>query len=495
MSVAQQRIQAWRKSALLFVQDNFKPETIDEWQREALELASAGDPRLRVVLRACTGPGKTVVLSWLGWWRLSCFAERGEHPKGAALSVTFENLKANLWPELSKWQQRSAFLTAAFTWTKELIYANDHPSTWFLSARSFARDADAEAIGRALSGLHSLYPFVLLDETGDMPVAVVRAAEQIFTGAPRQAAIFAAGNPTSTDGLLYHLCTQVREQWKLITITADPDDPRRTPRVDIELAREQIRLYGRDNPWVMATILGKFPPGGFNALLTLDEVELSMSRVLRVEAYDWSQRRLGVDQARFGDDRTVIFPRQGLMALMPIEMRGANSLEVAARVVLAKSRWHSDMELFDGTGGWASGSVDSMRQAGHSPLEVNAAGQAQDAGYFNARSEMWFRMADWIKKGGCLPRVPGLARELTSPQYTFQDGKFRLEEKAQIKKRLGFSPDLADALAQTFYLPDMPRTVSVGPGIEITLGVDGYVGKKENADYDPLSAERMQQGQ
>src|SRR5690606_40327422 len=93
-----------------------------------------------------------------------------------------------------------------FTWTKERIYANDHPETWFLSARSFAKDADAEAIGRALSGLHSKYPFILLDETGEMPVAVGKAAQQIFTGSPVDALIAQAGNPTSPSGLLYESC-------------------------------------------------------------------------------------------------------------------------------------------------------------------------------------------------------------------------------------------------------------------------------------------------
>ena len=77
----------------------------------------------------------------------------------------------------------------AFAWTKERIYAKEHPETWFLSARSFAKDADSESIGRALSGLHSQFPFVLLDETGDMPTAVGRAAAQIFTGSPADAAI------------------------------------------------------------------------------------------------------------------------------------------------------------------------------------------------------------------------------------------------------------------------------------------------------------------
>jgi len=47
------------------------------------------------------------------------------------------------------------------------------------------------------------------------------------------------------------------------------------------------------------------------------------------------------------------------------------------------------------------------------------------------------------------PNVAGLVGELTSPTYSFNGSKFQIEAKDQIKKRLGKSPDLADALALT----------------------------------------------
>ena len=45
------------------------------------------------------------------------------------------------------------------------------------------------------------------------------------------------------------------------------------------------------------------------------------SQALCDTRYEWAQKRIGVDVARFGDDRTVIWPRQGLCAFQPIEMR------------------------------------------------------------------------------------------------------------------------------------------------------------------------------
>lgn len=454
---AQKRIKTWRENPAQFVNEVFQAE-LDIWQRDLLEkLGGSPNPSRRAAMKACTGPGKSAVLSWIGWHRLACFGEKGEHPKGAALSGEGkDNLSDNLWAELSKWQQRSEFLKSAFTWNKERIFAKDHPETWFCSARSYAKDADSEAIGRSLSGLHSKFPFLLLDETGDMPLTVGQKANQIFTGGVIDGLIAGAGNPTSTTGLLYHVCTIESELWIIVTVTADPDDPKRTPRVDIEHARQMIQLYGRDNPWVMATILGLFPPSSLNKLLGPDEVEASMKRHLREDEYEFSQKRLGVDVARFGDDRTVIFPRQGLASFRYVEMRGARTPDIAARVAQAKSKWGSEMEFVDGSGGWGAGVIDSLLQAGHTPLEVSFSGKAIDNRYLNKRAEMWFNMADWVKRGGVLPPMPELVKELTAPTYFFQNGKFQIEPKEQIKKRLGFSPDAADALALTFALPDMP---------------------------------------
>jgi len=172
ISLANLKIKSWRENPCQFVYDNFKVN-MDPWQEDVFKSLAENKTRNRLAMKACTGPGKSAVLSWIGWFRLSCFADRGEHPKGAALSGEGrDNLRDNLWSELSKWQKRSEFLTAAFSWSKEQIVSNDHKETWFLSARSYAKDADPEEIGRSLSGLHSKFPFVLLDETGGMPIAV-----------------------------------------------------------------------------------------------------------------------------------------------------------------------------------------------------------------------------------------------------------------------------------------------------------------------------------
>lgn len=421
----------------------------------------------------------STVLAWIGWHRLMCFAAKGEHPKGAAISGEGrDNLRDNLWAELAKWQGRSEFLKREFTHTQSQIYANSHQETWFLSARSYAMNADAEAVGRSLSGLHSRFPFVLLDECGAMPPTVGQKASQIFTGGPEDALIAAAGNPTSTTGLLYTIFTQERERWATITVTADPDDPKRTPRVDIEHAREEIAMWGRENAWVMATILGLFPPGGINALLSLEDVEAAMKRAPREDAFSFSQPRLGIDVARFGQDGTYHCLRQGIMAFPFVEQRGARTEAIAGRAFSIKEDFHQEITFVDGTGGYGAGVIDALLQAGENVHEINFSSQAMDPRYFNRRSEMLWLAADWVKKRGALPRSDRIVKQFIAPTYFFQNGKLRVEEKDQIKKRLGFSPDEFDALALTFSIPDQPRS----------LVPAGAVGGGLQSDWDPFQS-------
>lgn len=481
VSKAALTLKEWRDDILKFVKDNFDAIP-DKWQEEALKAFSTNKKEYyKISLQACSGPGKSAVLAWCAWWFISLHADKGEHPKGVCVSVTQDNLKDNLWSELAKWMHKSKFLSNQFTWTQTRIFNNDYPETWFISARSFPKGADLETIGKTLSGLHSKYLAYFIDESGAIPPEIGKAALQgqgeTIARPGGFCKIIQAGNPISTSGLLYS--SSKSEDWHVIRITADPDDPMRTPRVSKEWAKEQIDKYGRDDSWVASYILGRFPNSSINTLLTVDEVEDAMNRTLNEAYYIYSQKRLGIDVARFGSDATVIFPRQGLAAFNYVEMRGATGPEVSARVALAKQRWKGEVLTFvDTTGGYGASVEDSLNLAGEQITPVNFSSKADDPRYFNKRSEMWFRMAEWVKKGGCLPKCQKLKKELCEPVYIFRNGKFALEEKDQIKKRLGFSPDVADALCVTFFSVDQPAKAE-----------KEYLENRNNVvvDYDPFN--------
>lgn len=474
-NAAADRIRLWRHDPAQMVRDLFRTEP-DAWQKDAL--AAFADPsKQRIALAACAGPGKSAVEAWCGWNFLLCYADTGQHPNGAAVSITGDNLKNGLWKELAVWYNRSELLQRSFEVTSEIVRSREHPATWFLAARSFAKKADVEAQGRTLSGLHAPYMLYLLDETGDMPTPVLRSAEQGLSNC-RWGKIVQGGNTTSQNGCLYLAAGPQRHLWHLINITADPDDPKRTPRVSAEWAREMINLYGRENAWVMAFILGKFPPGGINTLLSADEVNAAIGRGVAEEDIAHVQKRIGVDVARFGDDRTVLFPRQGLAAFQPVVMRNARSHDIAARLMRGKQAWGSELELIDDTGGWGAGTIDACLLGGVSLYAVNASGSANDPRYFNKRSELYFQAAEWVKRGGSLPEgLTEIVREATAATYWYEGGRFRVAEKAQIKALLnGNSPDLWEALLQTFALPDMPAAGTL----------QAMRGGKMASDYEPL---------
>jgi hypothetical protein len=442
----------WRKDARVMVREAFGA-TPDKWQARALELVS-NPATQRLAFKACKGPGKTTVLAWIILWFLVCF----EESKIGCTSITEANIDTNLWPELYKWLSRSAFIKANFNWTKSAITHRKNPN-WFAVKRTWPKSGDSQQQADALAGIHADNVMFVVDESGGVPQAVMVTAEAVLANELQpgcRAIVVQAGNPTHTSGPLHRACTTDRALWEVITITGDPDDPDRSERISLQWAKDQIASYGRDNPWVMVNVLGMFPPASINALLGIEEVEAAMRRKLPADVYAHAQKRIGVDVARFGDDRTVLFPRQGLQAFRPIEMRNANTAQIAGRVARGAVKWGAEMILVDDTGHWGHGVIDQLQTAGFPATPVVYHAPATDPRYRNMRAQMWMEMADWVKKGGALPFMPELVRELTEITYSFVNGRFVLEEKDQLKERLGYSPDLADALATTFAMPDMP---------------------------------------
>lgn len=445
-------IKAWRKDPVKFVRDQFGVEP-DVWQ---IDFLIAIRDQNRIAAKACKGPGKTAVLSWAAWWMLTCFP----HAKIAATSITADNLRDGLWTEMAKWQKKSAFLDAAFQWTATRIYAKDHPETWYMVARAWSKAANAEQQANTLAGLHADFMFFIIDEAGGVPDAVMAAAEAALANAGTTvnpnaiAKLLICGNPTHLSGPLYRATSSERHLWYLIEITGDPDDPKRSPRISVQWAREQIQKYGRDNPWVLVNVFGKFPPSSINALLGPDDVSAAMRRTVKPEVYQYSPKALGVDVARQGDDRSVLFPRQGVVAFMPKILRIPNGRQVAGHVAQAIQRWGPDGVNVDATGGYGFAVIEPLQEWGYVINEVQFGGEAYDKRqFFNRRSEMLWNMAQWVKTKGCLPNLPELAVELTALTYTFKNDRIFVIPKEQIKEEIGVSPDLADGLALTFAVP------------------------------------------
>jgi len=215
-----------------------------------------------------------------------------------------------------------------------------------------------------------------------------------------------------------------------------------------------------------------------NVLISIDQVSESCQRHHDPKDFEGVPKVMGVDVARFGDDRCVIQRRQGLMAHKPLVFQNIDNMQFAAQVVQQINAFQPDAVFIDA--GRGEGVIDRLRQLGYAVIEVNFGGRPDNPRYANKRSEMWDSLAQWIRDGGAIPNDSGLKTDLCVPTYAFDaSNRMQLEKKEDIKKRGMRSPDLADALALTFAYPVAARHTPYNPILSIKPGIATH-------DYDPF---------
>lgn len=441
----------WKQQPSIMVQELFGA-TPDPWQAEALDTYPTVK---RLAMKANKGPGKSATEAWIAW----NFLLTRNQPNIIATSISGDNLKDGLWKEMSLWYGRCPLLKEMFTVTSTRIEARHDPLNWFMSARTWPKKGSTQEQADSLAGFHSDNTLAILDEVGGIPDGVMAAAEATMAGQGEHHIVM-AGNPTHREGPLFRACTTQAHMWKVITITGDPDNPNRSPRVPIEWCREQIEMHGRDHPYVLVNVFGEFPPHSFNALIGDEEVDAAMGRLYREPELTPYPRILGVDVARVGDDMSVIARRHGLQTYPSIRRRNVESGQLGASLTnRAWEEFRADACFIDGTGGFGLTWFDCLHDLGRAPIAIGFAQKAaQDNRYYNKRSEMYFELIQWIKTGGALPAldIPGsreLKKALVNTTFTFKGDRLILEEKDDVKAKIGYSPDDADALALTFAEP------------------------------------------
>lgn len=102
----------------------------------------------------------------------------------------------------------------------------------------------------------------------------------------------------------------------------------------------------------------------------------------------------GADIARFGDDRTCIWQRKGLMVYpRPRVYKKLNTMQTADYIALAMDENKADMTFID-VGNMGAGVVDRLKQMGYRALrEIPFQGAAiENKRYENIRAEMYFKL-------------------------------------------------------------------------------------------------------
>ena len=190
---------------------------------------------------------------------------------------------------------------------------------------------------------------------------------------------------------------------------------------------------------------------------TYIQSELVM-RARKFEAEAYGKLVLGVDPARFGDDRTAIIRRQGRVAFGLETYIKKDTMEVTGIVhqIIEKEK---PFKVFVDVGGLGAGIVDRLKELGHKDIivAVNAGSSPLDSRkFYNKRSEMWGMCREWLFEGGVqIPDNNALHADLCGIRYKVDsNSRLVMEQKADMKKRGIRSSDCADSLCLTFAYPE-----------------------------------------
>jgi hypothetical protein len=166
---------------------------------------------------------------------------------------------------------------------------------------------------------------------------------------------------------------------------------------------------------------------------------------------------VGVDPARFGDDRTVIIKRQGRVVFDLQSYKKYDTMQVAGichNIILSDK----PAKMFIDVCGLGAGVYDRLKELGHEDIivAVNSANSALNGNkYSNKRAEMWGEMREYLLDLPVkIPDDSALLSDLCGLTYKVDSkGRIIIERKEDLKKRGMRSPDCADALALTFSYP------------------------------------------
>jgi hypothetical protein len=435
----------------------------DEWQREILEYIrdnlGLGRP-LRIAIAGGVGPGKSALMAWLiGWGMTTCVDTRCRITANTGPQITTAT-----WPEITKWHRMSLFA--------EWFEAGDRRLRSLDPARRDSWRCDAitwdEHRPEAFAGFHNagrriLYAF---DESAAIADSIFRESEGILSGSEDTEIIWLClGNPTRTDTTFrtFFAGGKNAHLWKSWHI-----DTRNARMSDKAQIAEWIESYTLDSDFVRVRVLSQFPRAGSTQFISTELVAAAAAPDRDPDVTLMDPLVMGVDVARFGDDKTVFRFRRGRDArtLKCMKFRGLDTMQVAARIAEVYSQLRPDAIFID-NGGFGAGVVDRCNYL-HLPVlgvdfgatpDNEFRGRETGIWYYNKRAEMWGAMREWLA-GGMIDADPDLAADLCAVQYGYAAKNSRdciqLEKKDHMKARGLSSPDDGDALALTFAHPVAP---------------------------------------
>ena len=494
----QQLRDIWRVDPILYARTRIG---INPTKQQQEMLRAIAVPGARVTVRAGHGVGKTTCLAIIIWWHLECF----DFCKIPCTAPTASQLRLVLWSELNKVLRRADeqavrddldkafYLSNLFKVTQDRIYDPTPKSEWFAVARTARRDqadalqgfhasdvnitSDDKAVQRDGSGGAILF---VIEEASGVPDEIYVVAEGAMTSLNARSIM--VGNPTKNTGFFAKSHKEARAEYTVLHFSVTD-----SPLADPKYREGLIRKWGEGSNVVRVRADGEFPKQDDDVLISLELTEAALAR--DPVANDGTKKILGVDVARFGDDRTVFVLRQG-RAIRHIEVHSKQDTMVTAGRAADLFRRMDASAIHVDVIGIGAGVVDRLKELGLPVVGVNVADSAtvrpvnaardrrgnltpddkfgrQDMLPHSMKEYLWLEMSDWFAEeepvlcehaASWRDHAEDLAGECATVRYTFNSsGKLLVESKDDMKKRGLRSPDIADALAVTF----APNRVSI----------------------------------
>lgn len=435
----------WQREVL----NDIKAQIANNRNLEATDLA----PKvMQTAVKSGRGIGKSSLVAWLTHWMMSTRL-------GSTTVVTAnteQQLKSRTWAELGKW------VTLAINghWF-EMTALSMRPAKWFEEALKKELKVDtgyyyaqaqlwSEENPDAFAGIHNHNGIlVIYDEASGIPHPIWTVTEGFFTEPIVDRYWFVFSNPRRNTGAFFECFHKNRNYWRTQTI-----DARSVEGTDKALYEKIISQHGVDSYEACVEVRGEFPRAGVAQFIPMDTVRSAQARVPEFDA--GAPLVMGVDVARFGDDKSVIAFRQGrdAQSIPWVSYSGIDTMQLVMRVAEFADKYRPEAIFVDG-GGVGGGVVDRLKELRYRVIEVQAGESPDDKDkYLNRRVEMWDRMREWLSIG-CIPDTEELFNDLIGPEYKYNvtTTQLMLERKDEMKKRGLSSPDWAEALALTFSRP------------------------------------------
>lgn len=423
-----------------------------EWQLELLEDVGKGlktiDQVIREAVASGNGIGKSALVSWLILWAISTY----EDCKGVVTANTDTQLRTKTWAELAKWH-RLFIGNPLFDYTATSLYSSDskHEKTWRIDAIPWS-----EQNPEAFAGLHNQGRRILIvfDEASAIADVIWETVEGATTDANTEILWCCFGNPTRPNGRFFDCFNKFRNFWRKKQIDS------RTVRIsNKQQLNEWVEEWGIDSDFVKVHVLGQFPDASANQLIsrTLAEEGVKRGKVLKKEDCESLPVVIGVDPAWTGDDKLVVYLRQGNYSKVLWELvNNDDDSVVAEKLAYFQDEYNMSKGFIDM--GYGTGIYSVLKSMGRADVWqlISFASKPVDEYYANKRAEMWSEMKKWLQEGGAIENKHDIVVDLTGPEAAInRRGKLQLESKDDMKRRGLASPNYGDALALTFAQPVM----------------------------------------